>query len=38
VEVAASVLSGKKSGPAEPELARAKLLARGVLARRFRSR
>ena len=34
VEVAASVLSGKKSGPAEPELARAKLLARGVLARR----
>ena len=34
VEVAASVLSGKKSGPTEPELARAKLLARGVLARR----
>ena len=34
VEVAASVLSGKKSGPVEPELARAKLLARGVLARR----
>jgi hypothetical protein len=32
VEAAASVLSGKKS--AEPELARAKLLARGVLARR----
>jgi hypothetical protein len=34
VEVAASVLSGKKSGPAGPELARAKPLARGVLARR----
>jgi hypothetical protein len=34
VEVAVSVLSGKKSGPAGPELARAKLLARGVLARR----
>jgi hypothetical protein len=34
VEVAASVLSDKKTGPAEPNLARAKLLARGVLARR----
>ena len=34
VDAAASVLSGQKSGPAEPDLARAKLLARGVLARR----
>ena len=34
VEVAAAVLSGKKSGPPGPDLARAKLLARGVLARR----
>ena len=34
VEVAASVLSDQKSGPAPPELTRAKLLARGVLARR----
>jgi hypothetical protein len=34
MEAAASVLSGKMSGSAEPELTRAKLLARGVFARR----
>jgi hypothetical protein len=34
VEVAASVLATKKSGLPQPQLARAKLLARGVLARR----